>query len=412
MIGLIALALTSGVVPSPLGHAEDASTPGLSIPVVVTYADGAPVPRATVGVMWRETESRVHGQYKADAQGRVQVPARQPGLYHLYVLGAPGLDPGWLRRSVYTSLTPVEIGYDSPGEPVVLVAPKAGTLVVELDRGNLPPRDNMDLVGVSLKRFYPNGALSGAHDSRKPGIERLDPEGRRWRITYGRLPEGRYRAKTIERGGCTNSFVDALVSNGETTTVSLAVGPPAEPVQLDWSGPVVERTGKANFNVNCYAGSGSLDIDWGPFDGPSTSFVSRALRPGKYLLICWDLDLAMALAVPAASGSPIEVRPPEEFLHPSGEYSLTVELSLDGVPCREFPILVAPSRGRGLTEGDWFWMQDSQAPNPFVFRGLKPGVYDVMLPDGGFGLTVGFEPKVIVRRVKISDHDEAIRIDL
>jgi hypothetical protein len=35
-----------------------------------------------------------------------------------------------------------------------------------------------------------------------------------------------------------------------------------------------------------------------------------------------------------------------------------------------------------------------------VFRGLGPGVYDVLVLDGGFGLTLGLKTNPVVRRVE------------
>ncbi len=396
------------------GYPDAGGDVDLLVPVRVIYPDGAPTPDAEIGV--RRTgppAGRGVPTHKTDALGRANIRVREPGRYVVHVVGAPGLDGNWLHRGVYTSATHVEVAHESRVEELTLVAPRPGSLRVELDRGALPaPRDGLGWTEISVRRYFSDHVLSHGHSQARPRHERAEGHENRYIFTFTGLPAGRYRVKTQVSGDCTSSFQDVTVSPAEQAKVALAVGPPAEPVEFRWHGPINERPHGQRFNVNSFARPGPLDVVHDVFRDAESSHITRRLAPGRYVLILWDLNLAMFVEITGVRGQAIDVEPPRDFLAPRGPRKLEVAVAIDEIPANDLLVLLAPVRERPLESGQWFRIQDTQSTSPHMFEGLEPGSYDVLALDGALSLTLGLDPNPLVRRMDLRERDGSARFDL
>jgi hypothetical protein len=406
---LVALGLVS--VLSGSGNSDGVDDSARFIRVRIVHPDGAPASGAEVGLKWRGPQGRHWAGHTTDGSGRGSVKVPHPGRYLLSVVSAPGIDGGWLHRSVYTGATHVDVGYQEQIPEITLVVPRAGSLRVELDRGTQPPPGEYGHNEIELKRYFSDRVLSSPRSVRRPKYERVEGQDNKYRLIYEGLPAGEYRVQTWSRYELTAVAADATVREGAQSVIAIAVGPPADPVELLWSGPAGPRGG-VRYNINSYAGSGPPGVVHGLFDGTRASRVTRALAAGKYLLILWDLRLAMSIEVREGGGQKIPIEPPPDLLAPTGGRKLQVDVTVDEIPCAEFPVLVAPVREGPLNAGRWFRLQDTQSAGPHVLEGLQPGLYDVLLLDGGLGLRLGLASNPLVRRIELRDRDESVRFDL
>jgi hypothetical protein len=296
---------------------------------------------------------------------------------------------------------------------LTLVAPRPGSLRVELDRGALPaPREGLGWTEVSVLRYFSNDVVSHGHATQRPLHERSEGHENRYVFTFTGLPAGRYRVKTQVGGDCTSSFQDVTVSPAEQARVALSVGPPAEPVEFRWRGPMNERPHGQRFNVNSYARPGPRDVVHDVFRDSESSHITRRLAPGRYVLILWDLQLAMLVEITGVRSQVIAVEPPHDLLAPQGPRKLEVAVAIDEIPASDPLVLLAPVRERPLAAGQWFRIQNTQSASPHVFEGLEPGYYDVLALDGALSLTLGLDPNPLVRRVDVRQKEASVRFDL